>query len=165
MSGQDTYSPGNCTWYVADQLSWVQGGWGDAWHWAPAALAAGLQETSRPTVDSVVVYGAGDGYSVFGHVAIVIRVYSYTEFRVSEMNFAGFNQVDERDSNLGDVVAFILPPGGQPGQGAGVTGPSDSSQPGAASVAWGGIQDWLNNGADAEIQRLRHAKAVLDAIT
>lgn len=165
MSGEATYSPGNCTWYVAHTLAWVQGGWGDAWHWAPAALAAGLLETSVPTVGSVVVYAAGDGYSTFGHVAIVILVYSATQFRVSEMNFVGFNQVDERDSSTHDVAAFILPPGTQPGQGAGVTGPTDSSAPGAASAAWAGWQDWLNNGADAEINHLKSAKAILDAIS
>lgn len=164
MAGQDTYDFGQCTWYVASTLAWVQGRWGNAYQWAVNAAHSGLSLTTIPTLGSVVVYGAGGGYSEFGHVAIVIAVYSPTQFLVSEMNFVAWDQIDQRVSNMGDVVAFILPPG--VGAGAGLGGPTGSGagSPDAVLVEWRGLADWLNQGADGYIARLRRARAILDQI-
>ena len=155
MAGEDTYTFGQCTWYVARTLWWVQGGWHNATDWAVNAARAGFRLTLQPTVGAVVVYGAGDGYSEFGHVAIVMEVYSAFSFLVSEMNFTAWDTVDERVSNMHDVSAFILPPGVEAGAGTGVATGGGSSTPDAVRMEWQGLMDWLNSGADTEIRKLQ----------
>ena len=120
MAGAETYDFGECTWYVATEVAWVQGGWGNATDWVANAARAGFTISTEPMVGAVVVYAAGDGYSEFGHVAWVRSVYSPDSYQVSEMNFIGWDQVDYRVSNRYDVEGFILPPGSyvQPGGGA-----------------------------------------------
>lgn len=164
MSGEGTYTFGNCTWYVARTLGWVQGGWGNATDWAASAAARGFQETATPTVGSVVVYRAGAHYSEFGHVAIVIAVYSPYSFLVSEMNFVGFDVVDQRVSNLVDVEAFILAPGMAPGSGgpSGTGGGSGSAD--GVRVEWSGLQDYLNGGVEQQIATWRQLQDFVNAI-
>lgn len=111
MGGEATYTAGNCTWYVAHRLSWVKGGWGNAYQWTAAARRAHLSTSRYPVDGSIVVYGHGDGYSSLGHVAIVERVHSSETFDVAEMNYTGLGLVDRRTSNMHGVDAFILPPG------------------------------------------------------
>lgn len=111
MSNELSYAFGNCTYFVAKTLPWIPGGLGDAYQWIANAKAKGLQVSNTPVVGSVVVYGQGNGYSQFGHVAVVQSLNSDGTFNVSEMNFAGFNQTDTRTSSMKDVAGFILPPG------------------------------------------------------
>lgn len=111
MAGESSYTPGNCTWYLARLLAWVRGGWGNAYQWAAHAQAQGFHLTSTPTVGAVVVYGPGHGYSAWGHVAVVRAVYPLRLFLVSEMNAVGLYVVSSRVSNTYGVTAFILPPG------------------------------------------------------
>lgn len=148
MAGQSTYAFGNCTWYVAGELGWVQGGWGNAGDWAAAAARAGFSETMTPTVGAVVVYAAGDGYSTFGHCAVVEALAGPGQFQVREMNYVAFDTVDHRVSNMFDVAAFILPPGvaagssGPPPLGAG-SGPVPQGF-GEMVAAWGYLRQWTN---------------------
>lgn len=156
MGRCDTYDLGECTWGVCEAAGWVPEQLGNATDWAGNAAAQGFQLTLTPTVGSVVVYAAGGGYSDFGHVGLVSAVYGPDSFLVHEMNFAAWDVYDDRVSNLGDVEAFILPPGVGPGLGggAGVTG----GGPGSADdvrIAWGGLQDWLNQGARDDVARLQ----------
>lgn len=155
MAGQDTYTFGQCTYYCAREAWWVQGHWGNAADWPANAARAGFQLTLTPTVGAVVGYGAGDGYSEFGHVALVVQVYSAFSFLVSEMNFVAWDEVDQRVSNMHDVTAFILPPGVSPGAGAGVAQGQGSGTPDDVRIEWAGIADWLNNGADSAIKGLQ----------
>lgn len=154
MAGENTYDFGQCTWYVASTLPWVRGGWHNARDWAANAARDGLQLTGLPTMGSVVVYGAGRGYSEFGHVAIVIQVYSVASFLVSEMNFVAWDRVDQRVSNMVDVTAFILPPGVQ----AGYTGPAGgglgAGSPDQVRQEWAVWQDYLNSGVNGLQGRL-----------
>jgi surface antigen len=102
----DYFPWGQCTWYVASlrDVTWN----GNAWEWAATARAAGRPEGMRPRVGSIVVFGAGNGYSGFGHVAYVVSVQSSHSFTVDEGNFLGLGVVDQRHiGSLNDVEAFI----------------------------------------------------------
>lgn len=107
-----SYVPGNCTWYVADQLPWIPAGLGNAGDWLDRAAAKGFVTAALPVTGSVVVYRPGPGYDLtFGHVAIVTGVNPNGTFQVREMNYSWFNKVDERSSTMDGVAGFILPPG------------------------------------------------------
>jgi surface antigen len=102
----DYFPWGQCTWYVASErtVTWD----GDAWEWATAAKAAGMQEGFVPKVGAIVVWGPGNGYSAIGHVAYVVAVQSPSSFTVDEGNYLGLGVVDQRSvTTLDDVEAFI----------------------------------------------------------
>ncbi|MGH7142305.1 MAG: CHAP domain-containing protein [Candidatus Saccharimonadales bacterium] len=90
--GFNGYDWGECTWYVATQIS-VPANWGDAWSWAEGARAAGWHVSSTPTVGAIAQtpYAAGG----LGHVAIVDAVNSTgTLIEYRDMNgLAGFDRV------------------------------------------------------------------------
>lgn len=135
MSNEASYLFGQCTYYVARALDWVPSGWGNAADWWSHAGSAGFARTSIPTPGSVVVYGAGQGYSPYGHVAKVESVNGDGTFNVSEMNFNGWNQVDQRRSTMNDVLGFILPPGGKPDP----AGSGGTSNPSFWDTFWSGF--------------------------
>ncbi len=102
----DYFPWGQCTWYVASlrNVTWN----GNADEWAATARAAGRPESMKPRVGSIVVFGAGNGYSGFGHVAYVVSVQGSHSFTVDEGNFLGLGVVDQRHiGSLNDVEAFI----------------------------------------------------------
>lgn len=102
----DYFPWGQCTWYVASlrNVTWN----GNANEWAATARAAGRPEGMKPRVGSIVVFGAGNGYSGFGHVAYVVSVQGSHSFTVDEGNFLGLGVVDQRHiGSLNDVEAFI----------------------------------------------------------
>ncbi|AZZ60347.1 LysM peptidoglycan-binding domain-containing protein [Oenococcus sp. UCMA 16435] len=89
-SSTNTYTYGQCTWYVKNMLSWVPNGLGNAYQWASAAAAEGYTVNNTPAVGSVVVFQAGQAYAgSLGHVAVVTAVYSDGSIRISEGNYAG----------------------------------------------------------------------------
>ncbi len=163
MAGEDTYDFGECTWYCAHDRWWVRGGWGNATDWAGNAARDGLQLTMVPTLGAVVDYAAGNGYSTFGHVAVVRQVYGSDSFLVSEMNYVAWDEVDERVSNLHDVEAFILPPGVQPGGGGPPPGGGGSGAVDAALLEWASLQQYLNSGIDSHLYWLRLLQQRADA--
>lgn len=136
MAGESTYYYGYCTWYVAHELAWVRGGWGNAYQWAAAAARAGFRLTSTPTAGSVVVYGPGNGYSAWGHVAIVLAALAGGYFLVSEMDAVAWNVVSRRISGRGGVTAFILPPGVAAGQPVGPAINTQIAPIVAVATAW-----------------------------
>ncbi|MFZ0128241.1 MAG: CHAP domain-containing protein [Candidatus Dormiibacterota bacterium] len=102
----DDYPWGQCTWYVASlrNVYWS----GNAWEWAYTARLAGRPEGRTPRVGSLVVFGPGNGYSQFGHVAYVVAVQGSSSFTVDEANMLGLGVVDQRHiGSLYDVEAFI----------------------------------------------------------
>jgi surface antigen len=102
----DWFPWGQCTWYAASlrNVTWN----GDAWAWAWTAAAAGRPTGMRPRVGALVVFGPGNGYSGFGHVAYVVAVQSRTSFTIDEGNFLGLGVIDQRQIwSLYDVEAFI----------------------------------------------------------
>lgn len=144
MARCDSYLFGECTWGVCQLVPWAPEGLGNAGDWVAGAAAAGFTITTEPQVGAIVVYAAGDGYSDYGHVGEVIRVYSPTSFRVREMNFIAWDTYDERDSSTYDVAGFILPPGSYvaPGGGSADSGGGYGSE--AAAQAWASLAGWWN---------------------
>lgn len=149
MARCDTYAYGNCTQGACLDNPWVPEGLGDGGDWAAHAAARGLMVSMQPTVGAVVSYCRGGGYSQWGHVATVVQVAADGRFEVHEMNFVGFNTWDYRWSTLYDVCGFILPPGVQPGRGAGVSlsgeGGSASGVPGAPIAAYEAVRAWTRD--------------------
>lgn len=141
MARCDSYDPGQCTAGACQNAPWVEDGWGNGGDWAASARAAGFQVTSVPTVGAVVCYCAGNGYSDFGHVALVTAVHSDGTFEVYEENYVAPYVFDSRNSQDYDVCGFILPPGtapGTPGQsslGEGAAAPTGAGAT-AVSNAW-----------------------------
>jgi len=102
------FTPGQCTWYVANRrcIPW----YGNADEWFSNARAYGYPEGHAPVVGAVAVWG-NSGYSPVGHVAYVESVGS-TSFVISEMNYNGGTfRVDYRtiqDSSPGpNFLGFI----------------------------------------------------------
>lgn len=147
MSRCDSYYVGECTRGACELASWVGDWWGDAKDWAASAARGGLALTGVPTIGAVVDYGAGGGYSPYGHVGLVTDVYTDGTFNVREMNYVGHGVWDDRRSNTYGVAAFILPPGVSPGQG----GPPPLGR-GAGGPEGGGFDDLQN--AWSRVQQL-----------
>lgn len=150
MARCDSYYPGQCTAGACQLNSWVQDGWGNGGQWAASAAADGFQVTMTPTVGAVVCYCAGDGYSEFGHVATVTAVHGDGTFEVTEENYIGPYQWDQRNSSTYDLCGFILPPGvaagtGQ-GQGAsGGSGPASGAGRSEVENSWNGFGQVINS--------------------
>jgi hypothetical protein len=84
------FAYGNCTYYVA---SWRQIPWtGNAGAWFANAQSYGFAEGQAPRVGAIEVSAA----SIWGHVALVAAVYGPDAWLVREMNYAGFNLIDQR---------------------------------------------------------------------
>ncbi len=102
----DPFPFGQCTWWAAYNYPVTWGG--NATDWYGNARAQGVPTSSSPSVGAIVVWGAGGGYSVYGHVAIVIAVGAQGSFEVSEMNYQGLGIVDRRwVSSYYDIEGFI----------------------------------------------------------
>jgi hypothetical protein len=103
----DPFPWGQCTYWAAYNhlVSWN----GNATDWFANAAAQGARESPVPVAGSIVVYGSGSAYSVFGHVGLVVAVGSGS-FQVSEMNYIGVGRVDTRWNVWPDssVEGFIL---------------------------------------------------------
>lgn len=160
----ESYYFGECTWGACEYAYWVPEGLGNAGDWAANAAARGYQVTDVPTIGSVVVYGAGDGYSNFGHCGVVIDVAGNGQFLVHEMNYVAWDQYDDRWSSAYDVVGFILQPGTSPGAGPPSTGLGGPGPGGELAVAWGTLaQDW-NQTVTQEVSMLVGFIQNMDAI-
>jgi surface antigen len=105
------YAFGNCTYYVAERFPNIYPWLGNALNWVTSAKKQGYTVLSSPVPDTVVVYGSGNGYSSLGHVAVVDSVNADGSFMVSEMNYTGYDVVDQRRSTMRGVIGFIVPPG------------------------------------------------------
>ncbi len=97
------FSPGYCTWYVANRrpIPWF----GNAIEWFTNARAYGFPEGGAPAVGAVMVTGESSA----GHVAYVESVNADGSWTVSEMNFAGWGVVSRRTIQRGQVpvIGFI----------------------------------------------------------
>ncbi len=96
----DHFGYGQCTYYVASRRCIPWGG--NARDWFANAARFGYPEGHTPAVGAVVTFWpGGDGASSIGHVAFVEVVGPAAgvpagSFKVSEMNYNGWNQVDSR---------------------------------------------------------------------
>jgi surface antigen len=103
----DSFPWGQCTWYVASlrEVPWG----GNADQWFGNARAMGYSTGSTPKPGAIVVWGPGNGYSYYGHVAYVVAVVSPSDFYVNEANFDEIpGSIDSREvTTLNDVEGFI----------------------------------------------------------
>jgi surface antigen len=107
------FSYGQCTWYVATRrcIPWF----GNAYQWWGAARAAGYLEGHEPAVGAVVVFPpGGQGAGGVGHVGYVEAVgpapgVPAGSFKLSEMNYAGWNRVSYRvlPNHAPGITGFI----------------------------------------------------------
>lgn len=82
-SNPNRFSPGYCTWYVAQiySIPWL----GNANQWPAAAAADGQAEGQTPVVGAIME----SADSAFGHVSVVTSVTDDNDWTVTEMNYAG----------------------------------------------------------------------------
>lgn len=109
----DHFAYGQCTWYVASRrcIPWD----GNADQWYGNAARFGYPEGHSPQVGAVVVFWpGGDGAYNVGHVGYVEAVgpadgVPAGEFKLSEMNFVGWNRVSYRvlPDNSSGIQGFI----------------------------------------------------------
>ena len=83
----NAYTPGNCTWHVANKRAAVgkplPSNLGNAATWAVRAAAAGLPTGKVPMQHAAVVTSQAG----WGHVGFVVEVYDDGSFLMSEMNY------------------------------------------------------------------------------
>ena len=112
-NNDQSYSPGQCTYYAARSLGYIPGGLGNAADWAHNAAERGMSVNDKAAVGTAVVYGANaGGAGADGHVAVVQAVNPDGTFVVSEMNVDGQWVADQRTSTMDGVIGFIHPPSG-----------------------------------------------------
>jgi surface antigen len=107
------FAYGFCTYYVATRrcVPWL----GNAGSWYIAAAQMGYKEGRLPVAGAIVVFWPGvGGVSSEGHVAYVEAVgpaegIPTGSFKLSEMNFAGWNRVDYRviSDTTSNIEGFI----------------------------------------------------------
>ena len=101
--GNNRFPWGWCTWYVASRrnVTWQ----GDAYQWYGNAQAQGYPVGSTPQAGAIMVTWE----SGWGHVAYVEAVYGDGSWLVSEMNYAGFGETDQRQIYPGQVplIGFV----------------------------------------------------------
>lgn len=116
-----TYSPGQCTWYVAELASWLPAGMGNAADWLTAAQSKGLTTlpgSATPQAGDVAVWAPNTGGAYGdGHVAMVTGV-SNGQVQVTEMNWGAAPgstsaeyQTDSRSVDPSQISGYIVPPG------------------------------------------------------
>ena len=98
VSNANSYSRGQCTFYIASQRN-VPGNWGNAREWLANARAAGWATGSVPQVGAIAWTGAGRA----GHVSIV-RAVMGSQILVQEMNYNGVGVISSRVANASEFV-------------------------------------------------------------
>lgn len=91
VSTANTYTYGQCTWYVKNRRPDIGGFWGNANQWIGSAQASGYSTGSVPVVGAIGVDYSG----YYGHVVYVESV-NGDSVTVSEMNYAGVGVVNTR---------------------------------------------------------------------
>lgn len=138
---EDLYPVGECTYYIKTRYAQLSNAMGNAVDWLVNAKRNGYQIIGQPAPDTVVVfkpgcYGTGSYRACYnkpdGHVAVVDHVYDDGTFLVSEMNYNGWNYIDQRRTTTAGVAGYFVPPGssyvpsasgGQQSQGCITPGP------------------------------------------
>lgn len=99
------YVYGECTWYAYNrraQLGRPVGSfWGNAATWDYYARQAGYRVDQSPEVGAVLQTGGG----YYGHVGVVESVSPGDSITISEMNYSGWNRIDNRTISWSDAVS------------------------------------------------------------
>jgi surface antigen len=132
QSDPNTYVYGDCTYGMKLMFPELPGNLGDAKDWINNGTRQGLSVANRAIPGTIVVYGGGNGYSQFGHVAAVQQLdpSNTNRFLVREMNYNTFNGWDMRWSDMHDVLGFLIPPG------AGIGEQQQQSVSPCATTSW-----------------------------
>lgn len=103
-SGNNTYTEGQCTYYVYDRVGGKIGQtWGDASNWANAAAQDGYSVDNSPKSGSILQSTAGS----HGHVAYVENVNNDGSVEVSEMNYGhGPGVVSQRTISADEASSY-----------------------------------------------------------
>lgn len=118
------YAWGQCTAFVAESVSWLNGGagLGNAKDWLTNAAKQGYTTVSSPVVGAVAVFGAGTpGSGGMGHVGVVTSI-SGSNFGLEEANVAGLDTVSQGSYSVTNpnLLGFILPKGDTTGASPGL---------------------------------------------
>ena len=76
-SAGNSYTWGQCTWYVKSVASWAGNGWGNGNQWGASAAAEGFTVNNTPAAGAIVSFAGGQmvgdwaAHSSYGHVAYV----------------------------------------------------------------------------------------------
>jgi surface antigen len=106
--GGDGYAFGYCTYWAAMRRAQigdpVPNNWGNASTWADGAEAMGLLVNHTPSYGAIMQ--TSGGYGGEGHVAFVESVNSDGSWTISEMNYAGWDVVDNRTLPASDASLY-----------------------------------------------------------
>jgi surface antigen len=106
VSTSNTYDFGYCTYWAALRRgqtgSPIPNNWGNANTWAGNALLAGYNVDHAPKAGAIMQTTAGP----LGHVAYVEAVSLDGSWTISEMNFKGWDIVDERALTRSDAANY-----------------------------------------------------------
>lgn len=95
---EDGYVFGNCTWWVSyleiQKGTPIPNTWGNAIDWADRAQKDGYKVDHTPSIDSIMQ--DPNSYGGLGHVALVTEVTIDGSWTISEMNYVGLDEVDNR---------------------------------------------------------------------
>lgn len=102
----NTYDPGQCTYYVFDKVkedgNMIERSWGDAEHWAVRAEADDYTVDDTPEAGSILQTTRGE----IGHIAYVETVHEDGSIEVSEMNYYEPYEVTERTIEKKDTSNY-----------------------------------------------------------
>jgi surface antigen len=105
-STTNTYMYGYCTFWAAKRREEIgkpiPNNWGDAHTWDDRAVAAGYMVNHQPAQNAIMETDAGP----LGHVAFVESVAADGSWKISEMNFKGWDQVDTRTLKASDAAQY-----------------------------------------------------------
>lgn len=96
----NNYDFGSCAWYVASQIS-VPSSMGNATDWSVGLIAAGWTQ-GNAQVGAIGVSHAG----LLGHVVIITGVNADGSVNLSEMNYDGWDVVDQRTAPADEFTYF-----------------------------------------------------------
>jgi len=155
------YAWGQCTAFVAESVSWLNGaqGLGNAKDWLANAADQGYTIVAKPVVGAVAVFGGNTpGSGGEGHVGVVTSI-SGSNFGLEEANVSGLDTVSSGQYTVSNpnLLGFILPKGDTSGASPGLSAqllstgygalPSIGTAPGSGVNSAGGIDlnpaDWI----------------------
>lgn len=115
--GADAYSLGNCTQYVYNRITQLEGQiemtMGNGMDWGSTGLSLGYEVNHKPKSGTAVSFqpGVAGADEIYGHVAFVEHVYEDGSILISEMNVTGLGEVSFRllDQFTADTLTYITP--------------------------------------------------------
>lgn len=116
-AGAEYYAVGNCTQYVYNRITQLDGvvevNMGNGMDWGTTGKAYGYEVTHEPKAGTAVSFQPGvlDADGTYGHVAFVEHIYEDGSILISEMNVAGLGVVSFRviDAQTANILTYVTP--------------------------------------------------------